>query len=65
MARNRPPIEYDTFHKFMNGLLTDFPHLSVSDVLKVAQIVNPMPPEFDRLTDDELLDILFDRKKED
>ena len=65
MARNRPPIEYATFHKFMNGLLTDFPHLSVSDVLKVAQIVNPMPPEFDRWTDDELLDILFDRKKED
>lgn len=44
MTRNRPPIEYDTFQKFMSGLLTDFPHLSVSDVLKVAQIVNPMPP---------------------
>ena len=62
MTRNRPPIEYDTFHKFMNGLLTNFPHLSVTDVLKVAQIVNPMPPEYDQWTDEELLDILFDRK---
>lgn len=65
MTRNRPPIEYDTFQKFMSGLLTDFPHLSVSDVLKVAQIVNPMPPEYDRWTDDELLDILFNRRTED
>jgi hypothetical protein len=31
-------------------------------VLKVAQIVNPMPPEYDQWTDEELLDILFDRK---
>ena len=65
MPKNRPPIDYDTFQKFMSGLLTDFPHLSVSDVLKVAQIVNPMPPGYDRWTNAELLDILFDRKKED
>jgi len=47
----------------MNRLLQDFPHLSVSDVLKVAKIVNPMPPDYDRWTDKELLDILFDRQK--
>jgi hypothetical protein len=46
----------------MNKLLTDFPHLSVSDVLQVAQIVNPMPPEYDKWTNEELLDILFDRR---
>jgi hypothetical protein len=62
MTRNRPPIDYDTFHQFMNKLLTDFPHLSVSDVLQVAQIVNPMPPEYDKWTNEELLDILFDRR---
>ena len=61
--KTRPPLDYDTFHKFMNRLLKDFPHLSVSDVLKVAQIVNPMPPDYDRWTDKELLDILFDRQK--
>ena len=61
--RNRPPIDYDTFHQFMNKLLKDFPHLAVCDVLKVAQIVNPMPPEYDKWTDDELLDILFDRDR--
>tara|TARA_R100000388_G_C7232492_1_gene155597 strand:- start:875 stop:1051 length:177 start_codon:yes stop_codon:yes gene_type:complete len=58
-------MDYDTFHKFMHGLFTDFPHIPVWDLLKVARIVNPMPPGYDRWTDDELLDILFDRKKED
>tara|TARA_Y100000114_G_C11711976_1_gene303952 strand:+ start:126 stop:320 length:195 start_codon:yes stop_codon:yes gene_type:complete len=56
----KPKMDYKQFHNFMQHLWQM--DLSVMQILQIARIANPMPSGYEKWSDQELIDILFDRK---